>query len=77
MRHDGNLRFNESSHGLGSPPFDLDRLSAAFLDEAQCPGDGPLLPEMERAVRHVRDQQRALNTSLDRFDVVEHLVQGH
>ena len=57
-------------------PFDLDRRGAPLLDEAQGVRDRLIGTEMERAVRHVGDQQRALEPSAHRLHVMEHLVHG-
>jgi len=77
MGHHRDLGVDQRADDVDPRPFDLDRRGAALLDEAQGVGDGLVGTEVERAERHVGDQQRAFDAAAHRLHVVEHLVHRH
>ena len=60
VRHHRHLGGDQRAHHVGAVALDLHRLRAALLEEAQGVGDRLLGAEVERAVRHVGDEQRPL-----------------
>ena len=61
MPHHGNLGVGQGGDDIGPRPFDLDRLGTALLDEGEGALDRLRRPEVEGAVGHVGDEQRALD----------------
>ena len=76
MAHDGDAGAHEGEHARErrARAFELDRVRPCFLHEADAVPNGILVGHLERAERHVGDDERALGSARSRAREHEHLV---